>query len=81
MRNSWISVLAAGLLLAGSAHAQAPSCQEEVERLRYLVQHYQAGRTSAEFEVARLQVLSQGLQRELDRLRQALQSAPSKGPQ
>lgn len=58
--------------LAGGAAAQPPaSCEAEVGALRFLVQHFQAGRTAAEFEVARLQALSQTLQREVERLRQA----------
>lgn len=75
------AILAGGLmlhLLVSGAAAQPPvSCEEEVARLRYLTQHYQAGRTAAEFEVARLQALTQALQREVERLRQTDKSAPS----
>lgn len=73
MKRIFASLVTA-LALAGSAHAQAPlDCDAELRQLRFLVQLYQAGRTSTEFEVARLQVLTQNLQRELDRLRQAVQ--------
>ena len=77
-RSRIVSASALGLLLAvGVASAQpAPSCEQERDGLRWLVQHFQAGRTAAELEVARLHALSQRLQKELDRLRQNGQSAP-----
>lgn len=77
-KTAFVSAALLAVLVGGAAAQPPASCEEEAARLRYLVQHFQAGRTAAELEVARLQALSQALQREVERLRQAEKSGGQK---
>lgn len=70
------AMLAVSVMLTGSANAQVPqSCDGELRQLRYLVQLYQAGRTSTEFALAQAEARRQALEELVKTLETELKSA------
>ena len=73
----WMGLIGAGLLLAGSAAAQAPvPCDQELRQLRWLVQKYGSERTTLEFALAASEGRRQAAEERLRALEDAMKTAP-----
>lgn len=77
-KRIFVSTLLTVGLLSGSAAAQAPQgCDGELRQLRYLVQLYQAGRTSTEFALAQAEAGRQAAEMRVKALEEAIKHLPA----
>jgi len=78
MRRRWVWLLATGLLLTGSAAAQAPQdCDRELRQLRWLVQKYGSERTALEFALAASEANRQAAEARVKTLEEAIKHLPT----
>lgn len=74
--KAWLFAFVAALFIAGTAWAQtpAPSCEEELGQMRYLVRLFGETRTQAEFEVAKQRARADRAEAEAVKLRQLVEA-------
>lgn len=80
--KAWLCSLAVGWFLVGGtawAQAPAPSCEEELGQMRYLVRLFGETRTQAEFEVAKQRARADRAEAEIARLRALLPTGKTEG--
>ena len=81
MRVRALPLVALTMALTGVAWAQAPapSCEEDLAAMRYLVRLYGETRTGAEFEMARQRARADRAEAEIARLRALLPTGKTEG--
>ena len=81
MKALIVGVVVALLTIGGTASAQAPapSCEEEIGPLRYLVRLYGQTRTEVEFEMAKQRARADRAEAEVARLRALLPTGKTEG--